>query len=264
LHAAVETRRWHRVVMLEVLHRSADLLAIDKPSGISLLADRSGAPCLWDELREFLRPDGLEPLSVHRIDKGTSGVLLVALTRERQSALSHAFAERAVRKFYVARVVGDPSLDGHTGMIDLPLAKGRKSRYRVAGPRERIARERNRWRLAGRAADGYRSLSRLRRISGDRSHTILALQPITGRTHQLRVHLAWIGHPICGDLLYGRPDDPVQQWPRLALHCHRIVVDGLTISAPLSRDALLASGFEPRARRRGAERGDARAARQRE
>jgi tRNA pseudouridine32 synthase/23S rRNA pseudouridine746 synthase/23S rRNA pseudouridine1911/1915/1917 synthase len=250
--------------MVAVLHRSADLLAIDKPSGISLLADRSGAPCLWDELRGYLRPDGLEPLSVHRIDKGTSGVLLVALTRARQSQLSQAFAQRDVRKFYVARVVGDPRLGGRTGTIDLPLAKGRKSRYRIAGPRERIARERNRWRLAARAAGGYASVSRLRGLGGDGNHTVVALQPITGRTHQLRVHLAWIGHPICGDHLYGRPDDPIQRWPRLALHCHRVVVDGLTITAPLPNDASFVTGLEPRTRRRGTERRDARAARQRE
>jgi len=249
--------------MLAVLYRSADVLAIDKPSGVSLLADRSGAPCLWEELREYLKPDGLEPLSVHRIDKGTSGVLLVALSREMQSRLTQAFARRDVRKFYVARVVGDPRLAGRTGVIDLPLAKGRKSRYRVAGPRERIARERNRWYLASRP-DGYPSVSRLRRIGGDGEHALLALQPITGRTHQLRVHLAWIGHPICGDALYGRPDDAVQRWPRLALHCHRIVVDGLTITAPLPRDELVPVGRKPRPRGGKAERGDTRTARERQ
>ena len=66
--------------MLDVLYRSSDLLAIDKPSGISLLSDRSGAPCLWDTLRDELAAQGCEPFSIHRIDKGTSGVLLVALT----------------------------------------------------------------------------------------------------------------------------------------------------------------------------------------
>jgi tRNA pseudouridine32 synthase/23S rRNA pseudouridine746 synthase len=249
--------------MLAVLHRSAEILAIDKPSGVSLLADRSGAACLWDVLRDYLRPDGLEPLPVHRIDKGTSGVLLVALTREAQSRLTQAFAHRDVRKFYVARVVGDPRLGGRSGTVDLPLAKGRKSRYRIAGPRERIARDRNRWYLASRP-DGYPSVSRMRRVGGDAGHALLALQPITGRTHQLRVHLAWIGHPICGDTLYGRPDDPAQRWPRLALHCHRIVVGGLAITAPLPRDALVPVGRKPRTRGGKSERGDTRATRQRQ
>ncbi len=73
-------------------------------------------------------------------------------------------------------------------------------------------------------------MSRLRRFGGDGRHTLLALQPLTGRTHQLRVHLAWIGHPILGDHLYGKPESLEQRWPRFALHCHRIVVDGVTIT----------------------------------
>jgi tRNA pseudouridine32 synthase / 23S rRNA pseudouridine746 synthase len=218
---------------MDVLYRSPDLLAINKPSGISLLADRSGAACLWDDLRDALAPEGSEPLSVHRIDKGTSGVLLIALTRERQSRLSQAFARREVRKFYVARVVGDVRLDGGSGTIELPLSKGRKSRYRVAAPRERIARHGSRWHLSGRSSAGHESLTRLRRVGGDGRHTLLALQPLTGRTHQLRVHLAWIGHPIAGDRLYGKPDAVEQRWSRLALHCHRLIVDGLTITAPV-------------------------------
>lgn len=235
---------------LDVVYRAADLLAINKPSGISLLADRTGAPCLWDTLREELALEGHEPLSVHRIDKGTSGVLLVALTRERQSHLSQAFALRDVRKFYVARVVGDVRLDGVTGTIDLPLEKGRKSRYRVAAPRERIVRHGSRWHLTGRKSAGHESLSRLRRIAGDGRQTLLALQPLTGRTHQLRVHLAWIGHPIIGDHLYGKPDSAEQQWPRLALHCHRVVVDGVAITAPLPTGFALPSARHPGADRR--------------
>jgi tRNA pseudouridine32 synthase/23S rRNA pseudouridine746 synthase/23S rRNA pseudouridine1911/1915/1917 synthase len=246
--------------MLDVLYRSSDLLAIDKPSGVSLLADRSGAPCIWDALREELALEGREPFSVHRIDKGTSGVLLVALTRERQSQLSQAFARRDVRKFYVARVLGDPRLDGRTGVIDLPLTKGRKSRFRIAAPRERIARHGSRWHLTGRSHAGHESVTRLRKVGGDAHHTLLALQPLTGRTHQLRVHLAWIGHPIAGDYLYGKPDSEAQQWPRLALHCHRVVVDGVTITAPLPTQFALPR--HPTARRGESRGGRRRAARQ--
>lgn len=228
--------------MLDVLYRSHDLLAINKPSGISLLSDRSGAPCLWDTLRDELAAQGNEPFSIHRIDKGTSGVLLVALSRERQAQLTKAFSERHVRKFYVARVLGDVDLARSSGVIDLPLAKGRKSRYRVAAPRERITRHGTRWHLSGRQHDeGHDSVSRLRRLGGDGRHTLLALQPLTGRTHQLRVHLAWIGHPILGDHLYGKPESTEQQWPRLALHAHRIVVDGVTITAPLPPEFRLAA-----------------------
>jgi tRNA pseudouridine32 synthase / 23S rRNA pseudouridine746 synthase len=250
--------------MPEVLYRTPDLLAINKPSGISLLADRSGAPCLWDALRRELKLEGLEPLSVHRIDKGTSGVLLIALTRECQVRLTQAFQRREVRKFYLARVIGEVKLSGRTGSIDLPLAKGRKSRYRVAGRRDQISRHGTRWHLS-RSTPGHASLTRLRSIGGDSNHTLLALQPLTGRTHQLRVHLAWIGHPIAGDHLYGKPDADIQQWPRLALHCHRLVVDGIAITAPPPPEfrAGSASIRHPGARRRKTRRGDAGVPRQR-
>ena len=248
---------------MDVLYRTSELLAINKPSGISLLADRSGAPCLWDEIRDELAP--LEPLSVHRIDKGTSGVLLIALSREHQAHLTQAFQRRDVRKFYLARVGGTLDLDGHTGTIDLPLTKGRKSRYRVAGLRERIMRRNQHWRLSGRTTAGHDSVSRMRRIGGDHDQTLLLLQPLTGRTHQLRVHLSWIGFPILGDRLYGKPDANEQIWPRLALHCHRIIVDGVAITAPPPEELLSsASVREPRAGRRKSRRGDAGAPRQRE
>jgi tRNA pseudouridine32 synthase/23S rRNA pseudouridine746 synthase len=251
--------------MIEVLHRSTDLLAINKPSGISLLADRSGGICLWDVLREELTATHHEPFLVHRIDKGTSGVLLVALSRACQAQLTRAFAQHAVRKFYVARVVGALDLAGRTGTIDLPLMKGRKSRYRVAGLRERIARRGVRWSLHGAADKGHASVTRLRRLTGDATHTLLALQGLTGRTHQLRVHLAWTGFPIAGDHLYGNPTAPEQRWPRLALHCHRVVVEGLTITAPLpqSLTASVATGH-PRSRGGKARRGDTRMSRQHE
>ena len=224
--------------MLDVLYRDATLVAFDKPSGVSLLADRSRAPCLWDEIKALLAP--VVPLPVHRLDKGTSGVLLVALERTRQAELNRAFAERRVRKWYVATVTGALDLDG-SGTIDLPLAPGRKSRYRVAGERRHIVRRGSRWSLepshpkTDRADEGHPSTTRLRVLARASARTTLLLQPLTGRTHQLRVHLAWIGHPIVGDTLYGRPDDPAQRGERLALHCHRISVAGLlpAVTAPI-------------------------------
>jgi tRNA pseudouridine32 synthase/23S rRNA pseudouridine746 synthase len=217
--------------MLDVVHRSADLIAINKPSGVALLADRSGAACLWDELRAALGAHGQRPFLVHRLDKGTSGVLLIALDAARQAQLTRQFQRREVRKFYLAKVVGDVDLGGSSGVIDLPLMRGRKSRYRVAGPRAAIVRHGTEWHLSATAHGGHPSITRLRRLAGRSGHTDLLLQPLTGRTHQLRVHLAWIGHPIAGDSLYGRPDDTAQRWPRLALHCHRLVVDGVAITA---------------------------------
>jgi 23S rRNA-/tRNA-specific pseudouridylate synthase len=214
--------------VLSVLFRNDDFLALDKPSGVSLFADRAGDANLWDELKDQLAQEQQTPRSVHRLDKGTSGVLLVALTRSTQGELNRAFNPgtdgRSIRKFYLARATGDFDLSG-TGDIDLPLRKGRKSRYRIAGPREAIHREGDAWCLRGAAEAGYQSHTRVRRLSSMGADTLLVLAPKTGRTHQLRVHLAWIGHPIRGDQLYGRPDADSQRWPRLALHCHRVVFE---------------------------------------
>lgn len=206
----------------DLLYDSADFVALDKPSGVAFLKDRSEPSCLWDALPDLL---GGKPYQVHRIDKGTSGVLLVARTPQAQKTLSAAFRDRQVRKYYLAWVSGTVE---SPCSIDLPLRKGRKSRYRVAGQRADIVNENGEWRLSTPSGpEGVSALTRVRplRTAGDRS--LVLLQPHTGRTHQLRVHLSWIGHPILGDHLYGQPDAPAQMAPRLQLHCHRLVIPGI-------------------------------------
>lgn len=194
-----------------------------KPAGVSLLADRTEAACLWDQLPERL---GGKPYLVHRLDKGTSGVLLVALDQRSQSTLTRAFNRRSVRKYYLAWVVG--RIEGPaTRTIDLPLRPGRKSRYRVAGQRSAIRQTAAGWTLEGPPdPQGHPSSTRMRVLVSGTARSLVLLQPLTGRTHQLRVHLAWIGHPILGDHLYGRPGAPEQAAGRLQLHCHRLVVPG--------------------------------------
>lgn len=211
--------------MLEILHRDRQLAVLNKPAGLSLLADRSGAPCLWDRLPELLQA---RPLLVHRLDKGTSGVLLVALDAELQRRLTRAFQSRRVRKYYLAWVAGRLTATS-TLEVGLPLRRGRKSRYRVAGPRERIRRTGRGWHLppADRDPEGLDSYTRVRPLVYRDHRTLLLAAPRTGRSHQLRVHLSWIDHPILGDHLYGRPKAREQQAPRLQLHCHCLVVPGL-------------------------------------
>lgn len=206
--------------MLEIIHRDRHLVALNKPANVSLLADRSGAPCLWDTLPDAL---GSKPYLVHRLDKGTSGVLLVALDADTQRRLTRLFQARRIRKYYLAWVVGTLER-GATRIIDLPLKKGRKSRYRVAGPRGRIERDTRGWSLPVADADGLASITCIRQLRAAGPRTLLLAAPRTGRTHQIRVHLAWVGHPIVGDHLYGRPADAAQQAPRLMLHSHRLVV----------------------------------------
>jgi len=208
--------------MFQLIHRDSRLAVLNKPANVSLLADRSGAPCVWDQLPEALKA---KPYLVHRLDKGTSGVLLVALDQDAQRELTRAFRERRVRKYYLAWVTG-AFPGGRTFTIDLPLRKGRKSRFRVAGARSNIHVEDRGWALEDTEPQGLPSLTRVRMLRQDPGRSLLLASPATGRTHQLRVHLSWIGHPILGDHLYGRPGAAEQQAPRLSLHCHRLVVPG--------------------------------------
>jgi tRNA pseudouridine32 synthase/23S rRNA pseudouridine746 synthase/23S rRNA pseudouridine1911/1915/1917 synthase len=207
---------------IPVLHRDEHLVALHKPPELSLLADRSGAASLWDALPALL---GTKPYLVHRLDRGTSGVLLVALDQPTQSALARAFNRRKVRKFYIAWVAGEIG-DRGTRTIDLPLKPGRKSRFRVAGPRDAIVTDPVGWRLPASDPEGLPSVTRLRVLARTPGRTLVLLEPLTGRTHQLRVHLAWIGHPILGDTLYGKPGSPAQAAPRLMLHAHRLAIPG--------------------------------------
>ncbi len=205
----------------EIIHDGNDFVVLNKPSGLSLLKDRSGAPCLWDALPELIAG---KPYQVHRLDKGTSGVMLVARTAAAQKLLSASFRLREARKYYLCWVVGSPP---GPGLIDLPLKKGRKSRYRVAGERADIIHQPDQgWSIQRLTDSALDAQTRIRPLqSGDRS--LLLAAPKTGRTHQLRVHLSWIGFPIVGDHLYGRPADPAQQAARLQLHCHRLVLPGI-------------------------------------
>ena len=216
---------------LAVLHQDAELLVLDKPSGVSVLADRSGVPCLLDVIRDEHPAARL----VHRIDKGTSGVLVLATSRAAQQRISQAFARREVGKHYVAKVTGHVPW-GTTLTIELPLKPGRKSRYRVAGLREEIQASRGGWSIAD-TGEGAASVTRVRVLAHSRdgpARSLLAVQPLTGRTHQIRVHLAWVGHAVVGDGLYGAPGSAEQSAARLMLHAHRLVLPRYgTFVAPL-------------------------------
>ena len=222
--------------MLDVVFDDGSLLVINKPSGVSVLDDRTGAPCLLPELKAAYT----RPRLVHRLDKGTSGILLVALDRPTQRDLSRAFSARTVRKHYVAVICGHLPA-GRTLSIDLPLRQGRKSRYRVAGLREEIRPTREGWTID--AEGGHASMTRVRTIVRGQKRTLVAVQPITGRSHQIRVHLSWIGHAVAGDHLYGAPTSKEQTHPRLALHCHRVFAPGYgTFSAAVPADVFGALG----------------------
>jgi tRNA pseudouridine32 synthase/23S rRNA pseudouridine746 synthase len=136
---------------------------------------------------------------VHRLDLDTSGIMVLALTRRAQAALGRLFQQRRVEKCYEAIVAGEVHADA--GEIDLPLAPDWERR-----PRQRVCHE------SGKAA-----LTRYRVLERRCGSTRLRLQPVTGRSHQLRLHLAAIGHPILGCDLYA-PEDVHAAAPRLLLH----------------------------------------------
>ena len=186
-----------------ILHHDDALIVADKPAGLPTVPGRPAElhDCLWHRVRDQW-PDALV---VHRLDMATSGLVLFARGIDMQRSLSIAFAQRQVGKGYEAIVAGD--MQGEAGEIDLPLAADWPNR-----PRQMVD-----------AAHGKPSLTRWRvlergLVSGG---TRLALEPLTGRTHQLRVHLAAIGHPLLGDTLYAPPGLAAAA-PRLLLHATRL------------------------------------------
>jgi tRNA pseudouridine32 synthase/23S rRNA pseudouridine746 synthase len=187
---------------VRLVHQDARLLLADKPAGLLCVPGRGpeGADCLAARVQGVC-PDALV---VHRLDMATSGLVLFGRGPDMQRALSIAFAERRVHKRYEAVVAGLVADDA--GDIALPLAADWPNR-----PRQRVD-----------AVAGKPSHTRWQVLARDAAAgtTRLALQPLTGRTHQLRLHLAAIGHPILGDTLYAPP--PLDSAaPRLLLHaCH--------------------------------------------
>ena len=182
---------------LAVRYEDAACLVVDKPAGLLSVPGRGAdkADCLSARVQARYA----DALVVHRLDMATSGLILFARGVDAQRTLSRAFAQRATHKRYVALVRG--RVDGEAGEIDLPLAADWPNRplqkVDLAQGRPSLTR----WRVLARDA------------SGSAATTRLALEPVTGRAHQLRVHLHAIGHPIVGDALYA-PDDA----PRLMLH----------------------------------------------
>ncbi|MDV3257373.1 MAG: RluA family pseudouridine synthase [Sphingomonas sp.] len=224
-----------------VLDRGRDWFMLNKPPG---LATQGGTKTVQhlDRLLDGLADDqGQRPKLVHRLDKDTSGVLLVARSARAAAHFTRAFAGRTARKVYWAIITGVPSVE--EGLIDAPLAKQPGS----GGEKMHVDEEnglpaRTRYRLIDRA--------------GNRAAWV-ELQPLTGRTHQLRAHMAAIGHPIVGDAKYGGAEAFLTGGisRKLHLHARRLKIEGLD-GKPIDQTAdlpshftetLAALGFDPRA-----------------
>ena len=197
--------RWPAV--LACVHADDALCVFDKPAGLLAVPGRGEDKA--DSLARRVQAVDAEARVVHRLDMATSGLMLFARGAEVQRRLSRAFAERAVSKRYVAVVAG--RVEGAEGWreIDLPLAADWPNR-----PLQRVD-----------AVHGKPSLTRYRVLSHDAAAgtSRLELTPVSGRTHQLRVHLLAIGHPILGDALYA-PPAVLALAPRLLLHAARLAL----------------------------------------
>lgn len=191
-----------------VLYVDEHLLVINKPSGLRVLPD--GYDPEIEHVRSVLEPHFGRLWIVHRLDKETSGVCLLARTAEAHRALNLQFDWRSVEKTYHALVAGNPAWEAKT--IDLPLRVNGDRRHRTVVDFER-----------GKAA-----ITLCKRLEVFEGFSLLSIQPKTGRTHQIRAHLAHLGHPILGDVLYGVPvcasSEPLAV-ERLALHAFAISID---------------------------------------
>jgi 23S rRNA pseudouridine955/2504/2580 synthase len=220
-----------------VIHQDEHAFVLNKPPGLATQGGTKTTQHL-DRLLDGLADDRGRPKLVHRLDKNTSGALLVARTARSAGHFAKAFSGRTARKVYWALVVGIP--DSSEGLIDAPLAK----QPGTGGEKMHIDEEhglpsRTRWRVIDRA--------------GNRAAWV-ELQPLTGRTHQLRAHMAATGHPIVGDAKYGGPEAFLTGGisRKLHLHARRIRIDapvGGTIDVtaevpPHFAESLATLGFE--------------------
>ncbi|MGB3407395.1 MAG: RluA family pseudouridine synthase [Jannaschia sp.] len=196
---------------VSVIHQDAHLLVVDKPHGLLSVPGRGEdlADCLLTRL-EAMHP---EVLLCHRLDRDTSGIMVFALTKEAQRKMGRMFEVKRVKKRYIARVWG--VVDQAAGTIDLPLIVDWPNR-----PLQHVNHER-----------GKPSVTDWKRLAVEDGTTRMALMPRTGRSHQLRVHMQSMGHPILGDPFYA--DGPARAYDRMMLHA-----EGLKFEHPVDGKVL--------------------------
>ena len=208
---------------LNLVYQDADLMIIDKPAGVlvhSGAGSREGT--IADAVRDLVEDtDSERPGIVHRLDRNTSGLMIVARTVAAKEYLQQLFRARQVHKVYQTLVVGHPSPE--TAVVALPLGRSKATRVRRSVD------------TAGRPAS-----TRYSTLVSYPGFALLPAEPQTGRTHQIRAHLSAIGHPVAGDRLYGAPDGPAGL-QRQFLHAHRLQFIGphgqqIDVVSPLPPD----------------------------
>ncbi len=197
----------------ELIYQDDHLLVANKPAGVLAVPGRGAdkQDCLSARLQQQF-PDALV---VHRLDMSTSGLMLFARGAEIQRRLSIMFRDREMAKRYIAVLAG--RLEAGNGEVNLPIMADWPNR-----PMQMVD-----------VQLGKPSLTRYRLLSFDETTSRVELEPVTGRTHQLRVHMAAIGHPILGDALYGDASSA----PRLLLHASTLSLSHPATGAPLNFDS---------------------------
>jgi tRNA pseudouridine32 synthase / 23S rRNA pseudouridine746 synthase len=189
---------------LSIIHHDQDIVVLNKPSGLLSVPGREA----WHKDSLALRILRVWPTAcvVHRLDMATSGIIILALQKSAQSHMGRQFQQKQIDKTYFARVEGIVEAD--SGLIDLPLRCDWENRPRQIVDFEQGKSSQTQWEVVKR----------------EKQTTLVKLTPLTGRTHQLRVHMQQIGHPIVGDEFYATALGKRLSPQRLALHAASITL----------------------------------------
>ncbi|MGB7420155.1 MAG: RNA pseudouridine synthase [Erythrobacter sp.] len=214
---------------LAILYEDGEALVIDKPAGLPVDRPRQGGTSLDDHLDGLRLGFQRRPVPVHRLDRDTSGCLLLARNPKALKRFNRAFEDRLVGKIYLAILAGHPP--GSSGTIDTALAK--------------VSTAEEGWRMVADAA-GKRAVTQWELVATLADHSIIRFMPETGRTHQLRVHaLTGLGHPLLGDPIYGDGTGAARTMLHAAsLHVAREGKTAIAAAAPLPAD-FIALGVDP-------------------
>ncbi len=188
---------------MQILHRDNSILVVNKPANLSVLAEGWQKDSIY--LVKMLEEQFGQIWVVHRIDKGTSGLLVFALTAEAHRSLSIQFEKHAVEKIYHALVNGVPNWEEKLTKFPLRVNVGHKHRTVVDD------------------RDGVHSETKFKLLERYQAAALMEASPLTGRTHQIRVHTYALGHPLLGDILYSAPETSLISRP--ALHAWSLTLD---------------------------------------
>jgi 23S rRNA pseudouridine1911/1915/1917 synthase len=224
-------------IPIDIIYEDDDLVVVNKASGMVVHPGAGNwtgtlANALLYHFGEMAAKDPIRPGIVHRLDKETSGVLLVAKNERAHEVLSKQFKDRTVEKHYIALVYGQ--VKQSSGQVEVPIGRDLKSRIKISPRSARLRKASTQYEV-------------LRRLPG---FTLLRAIPKTGRTHQIRVHLRHLGHPIVGDKLYGRTKSDhnriaaIRALDRHFLHATFLRITHPTTGKPIDFEAPLPNELE--------------------